>query len=355
MGPDLLLNRWGEAPVDPQGVAAQHGPEGVVVQVELGDGAGVGGDAGGAGPVAAEDASSGQAVEVEAGEVGGEEGGGEAGEVDPDVGANQGEDGGGVAEAVDGTGEGSGAGVEHHRHPQLGAALVDQVEDALGGCEAAVDRVQLDRGRAKGELAVQLVGDRVVQVGVEAGDGPEPARVVLDQGQEVLDGLDPGDPGAVLAHQQGDVDALGLQVGVEAVGTQRARLVVQVVEGDAPAELERPALPVDLEGGPPGRVQVDVDQRDAVDHPTVRAGGTAAAPESPAGVPRSLKRWILPVVVLGSSSVYSTMCGNSWRCSRSLHQAWSSGVSRPASASGATTTALILVSPSTRTWTTAHS
>src|SRR5215218_4612307 len=161
MGPDLLLNRWGEAPVDPQGVAAQHGPEGVVVQVELGDGAGVGGDAGGAGPVAAEDAFSGQAVEVEAGEVGGEAGGGEAGEVDPDVGANQGEegggvvppaaaavgqddgevgdvmdelvDGGGVAEAVDGPGEGAGAGVEHDRHAPLGAALVDQVQHAVGG------------------------------------------------------------------------------------------------------------------------------------------------------------------------------------------------------------------------------
>src|SRR5215211_1702369 len=96
MGPDLLLNRWGEAPVDPQGVAAQHGPEGVVVQVQLGDGPGVGGHAGGAGPVAAEDALAGQAAQVEAREVGGEAGGWEAGEVDPDVGAGQGEEGGGV-------------------------------------------------------------------------------------------------------------------------------------------------------------------------------------------------------------------------------------------------------------------
>src|SRR5512132_315718 len=293
---DRSVNRW-QAPVHAHCVAAQHRTQGVVVEVELGDGAGVGGDAWGAGPVAAKDALPGQAVEVEAGEVGGGAGGGEPGEVDPDVGAGQGQEGGGVvppaaaavgqdhgevgdvldelvdrgrvAEAVDGPREGAGAGVEHHRHPQLGAALVDQVEHALGGREAAVDRVQLDRGRAQGELAVQLLGDRVVQVRVEVGDRPEPARVALDHRQQVLDGLDPGDPGAVLAHQQGHVDALGLQVGVEAVGAQRSGRVVEVVEGDAAAELERPALPVDLEGGPPGRVQVDVDQGDAVDHPAV--------------------------------------------------------------------------------------
>src|SRR4029450_7651525 len=182
---DRSVNRR-QVPVDAEGVAAQDRTQGVVVEVELGDGAGVGGDAGGPGPVAAEDALPGQAVEVEAGEVGGGAGGGEAGEVDPDVGAGQGEeaggvvppaaaavgqddgevgdvldelvDGGRVAEAVDGAGEGARAGVEHDRHALLGAALVDQVEHALGGWEAAVDRVELDRGRAQGELAVALGG-----------------------------------------------------------------------------------------------------------------------------------------------------------------------------------------------------
>src|SRR5215217_5805720 len=148
------LHGHGEAPVHPQGVAAEDRAQHLVVEVELGDG-------GGAGPVAAEDAFAGQAAQVEAGEVGGEAGGGEAGEVDPDVGAGQGEEGGGVvppaaaavgqddgevgdvldelvdggrvAEAVDGAGEGAGAGVEHDRHALLGAALVDQVEDTLGG------------------------------------------------------------------------------------------------------------------------------------------------------------------------------------------------------------------------------
>src|SRR4029453_930639 len=166
------------------------------------------------------------------------------------------------------------------------------------------------------------------------------AGVLRQQGEEVLDRLDPRHPRAVLAHQQGDVDALGFQVGVEAVGADRAGVGVQLVEGDAAAEPERPASPVDLEGGAAGRVEMDVDQGDAVDHPAV---------------PRSLKRWILPVVVLGSSSVYSTMWGNSWRWRRCLHQAWSSAVSSPVSASRQTTTALIRVSPSTRTWTTAHS
>jgi hypothetical protein len=112
-----------------------------------------------------------------------------------------------VAVAVDRAGEGAGAGVEHHRDAQLGAALVDEVEHAFGGGEAAVDGVQLDRCRAERELALQLLGDGVVHVRVEVGDQPEAARVVLDQRQQVLDRLGAGHPWAVLAHQQRHVDA----------------------------------------------------------------------------------------------------------------------------------------------------
>src|SRR4029450_94558 len=90
---DRSVNRR-QVPVDAEGVAAQDRTPGGVVEGEPGDGAGVGGEAGGPGPVAAEDALPGQAVEVEAGEVGGEAGGGEAGEVDPDVGAGPGEEAG---------------------------------------------------------------------------------------------------------------------------------------------------------------------------------------------------------------------------------------------------------------------
>jgi hypothetical protein len=147
--------------VDSAGVLVEDLGQGVLFEAEVGDGLGVGFRAGDPGPVGAEDHLPSQALEVEVAEVVGELLGGKARDLDVDVGAHQGDegrrvvppaaaavgqdhgevgdvldelvDGGRVAEAVDGAGEGAGAGVEHHRHAQLGAALVDQVEDALGG------------------------------------------------------------------------------------------------------------------------------------------------------------------------------------------------------------------------------
>jgi hypothetical protein len=163
--------------------------------------------------------------------------------------------------------------VEDHGNAQLGTAPVNQVERALGGREAAVHRVQLDRHRAQGQLALQLLGDRVVEVGVEVGDQAEPPRVVLQQRQQVLDRLDAGHLRAVLAHQQGHVDALGLQEGVEAVGADRSLPVVQLAQRVGIGK-RRPCGPGQLQRRQPGHVQVHVDQGQAVDHRPVPAGAS---------------------------------------------------------------------------------
>ena len=101
---------------------------------------------------------------------------------------------------------------------------------------------------------------------VHVGHQAEPARVVLDQRQQVLDRLDPGRPRAVLGEQQRDVDALGLQHGVE---PGRDRVAVRAEHGlpaGVLAEVGRPLHPGRRHRAQPGHVHVGVGDRHAVDH-----------------------------------------------------------------------------------------
>ena len=69
------------------------------------------------------------------------------------------------------------------------AVRVDGVK--LGGIhrEARVHGMQFERDRAEVTLAAQFGEEGVVDVRVDVGDQPEPVRVVLGEGDGVLDGL----------------------------------------------------------------------------------------------------------------------------------------------------------------------
>ena len=175
--------------------------------------------------------------------------------------------------------------------------------DAVVGREAGVHRVDLAGDRAEVELAGQLLLDRVVQVRVDVRDQPDPVGV-RGQREQVLDRLDPGHLGAVLGEQQRDVHALAGQVRVEPGRVDGAVGVVDRVEQPAVAEVLGPGPPGRLERRQPGRVQVHVDQRAAVQHQVVVSAAAASAGGSGsistvAAIARSSTRRILPVAVVG--------------------------------------------------------
>src|ERR1700722_708380 len=89
-------SRWGLQVVDTDRVAGQHGRGGVLVGHELGDGAGVGGDARDAGPVGAEDHPLGEPVPVLPRVVVAQPGRRQAGQLDPRPVVAQGEERGRV-------------------------------------------------------------------------------------------------------------------------------------------------------------------------------------------------------------------------------------------------------------------
>ncbi len=77
--------------------------------------------------------------------------------------------------------------------------------------------MDLERDGAEVELALELVRRRMMQVRVEVRDQAHAAGVVLDERQDVLDRLDPRHLRAVLGEHERDVDALLLEVRVEAL------------------------------------------------------------------------------------------------------------------------------------------
>ena len=144
-------------------------------------------------------------------------------------------------------------------------------------------RVQLDRDGAQVELAGRFGGRLGVHGRVHVGHQAEPPGVVGDQRQQVLDRLDPGRLRAVLGEQQGDVDTLGLEQGVE---PGRDRITVgaeHVTPRGILTEIDRPLHPRQRHRTQPGHVHMGVHYHHAVDH----GGGYRSSRRSPA-------RWARP-------------------------------------------------------------
>ena len=89
-----------------------------------------------------------------------------------------------------------------------------------------------------------------------------------------------------------DVDALGREVGVERRRVEHAVDVHRLELGRV--EVLHPHLPRQLEPVEPGRVQMNVDQRAAVEHQ-----GASVSISTWADIARSSTRRTLPVAVVG--------------------------------------------------------
>src|SRR5262249_50098833 len=133
-----------------------------------------------------------------------------------------------VGELVGAAREHAGAAVHHEGDSRLLAGFVGRVQGRVVRGDAGVHRVDLQRDGAEVKLALELLVNRVVQVRVDVGDDLDALRVARRERQHVLYRLDAGRLGAVLGHQQGDVDALGGQVVIEAAGIGGACGVVDL-------------------------------------------------------------------------------------------------------------------------------
>ena len=171
-----------------------------------------------------------------------------------------------VGQLVHRAGEAARAAVHDQRHTALDEHLVGRVERGVVAAEAAVHRVQLECRGAVVELAADLVSDREVQVRVDVGDRTEPPRVVLDDGQQVVEGLVAGGLGAVLAEEQRGVDALLLEERVEGSRLRSTVRVPEVVEDAGRAEVPRPLDPRGPDRAQHRDVDVGVDEEVAVEH-----------------------------------------------------------------------------------------
>ena len=135
--------------------------------------------------------------------------------------------------------------VDDDRNAALLADRVRLVERPRIDRKAAVHGVDLESHCAEGQLALELVGHGMMQMWVEVGDQAHAAGVVLHERQDVLDGLDAGHLRAVLGEHEGDVDALLLEVSMEAIRHDQALLV------ERPRRLaRRKAAGPDLPTGP---------------------------------------------------------------------------------------------------------
>ena len=155
----------------------------------------------------------------------------------------------------------AGAAVEDHGDARLLAARVHRVQVVAGRVEPAVHRVQLQRHAAERQLAVQLAQHREVQVRVERRDHRDARGIGLDQREHVLDRLHAGDARAVLAHQQGDVDALLVEVREVGRGVGGAVGAVQRLHRRAADPRRGPRRDRQRQRAQPHDVLVDVDDR----------------------------------------------------------------------------------------------
>ena len=101
---------------------------------------------------------------------------------------------------------------------------------------------------------------------VHVGHQAEPPGIMRDQRQQVLDGLDPGRPRAVLGEQQRRVHAFGRQEGVEPGRDRIAVRAEHVAPRGVLTEIDRPLHPGGRHGVQPGHVHVGVGDCHAVDH-----------------------------------------------------------------------------------------
>jgi len=95
-----------------------------------------------------------------------------------------------VGVLVDRTGKGARAAVNHQWHLPILQDLICGVEGPFVAAEAAVHRVQLQRGGTEVKLTLQL-RDRLAQQRIEARYRPEPPRIVLDEGQQIVEACVP--------------------------------------------------------------------------------------------------------------------------------------------------------------------
>ncbi len=129
-----------------------------------------------------------------------------------------------VSVGVDRARESRSAAMHDHRQLVLLGPGIGGVQHPVAGLEAAVHRVDLEGDRAECRLPGELAGGRIVKVRVEVGDRVKPRRVLLDQGEHVLDRLDAGHLRAVLGKQQYVVDALASEMLVK-LGRQRRTII----------------------------------------------------------------------------------------------------------------------------------
>src|ERR671911_1854104 len=233
---------------------------GLRIQTELEEGEGVVLDPRDAGPVGAKDHLPGQPLEVVLFVVLGQLLWWKAGDLDPHVLSHGGHEGRGVVPpsappvsqnyrevgkvpdhvfeegrvrvTVGGTWERAGAAVDYHRQLTLLAEPVGWVKGRVVRHEASVYRVQLQGDRAHLHLALQLRRQGIMVVGVEVGHEFEAFGVVLGDGREVFDGLDPGRLWAVLAQEDSYVYPFPGHVLVEAGPATVGPVVAGVAEGE---------------------------------------------------------------------------------------------------------------------------
>jgi hypothetical protein len=148
----------------------------------------------------------------------------------------------------------------------LSQDLICGVKLAVVASKSSVDRMELECGRAVVELSGQLPGDREVQMGIDVRDRTEPPRVVLHEGEKIVETLHPCGARAVLAKQQGGVHALGLEQVVQARRDPRAARVPESVENTGRAELPGPFDPGGPESVQAGDVDVRIDEYPCIQH-----------------------------------------------------------------------------------------
>ncbi len=108
--------------------------------------------------------------------------------------------------------------------------------------------MELQPDGPKRDLAPQLVDERVVQVRVQVRHQAEAVGVVLEDRDQVLDGLYAGRLRTVLAEQDGHVHTLAAHIFVEALGDDRPILIVELEQGGRPVA-GRPIPPRVLQSG----------------------------------------------------------------------------------------------------------
>jgi len=156
--------------------------------------------------------------------------------------------------------------VHDQRHAPLHQHGVRRVERGVVAAETAVHRVQLQRCCTEVELALQLAGDREVQMGVDVGDRPEAPGVVLDERQQIVELLIAGRLGAVFAEQQGDIHALLGEQRVKRLRARRALGRPDLLQHTGRAELARPGDPGGGQRRQDGDMDVRVDEQVAIEH-----------------------------------------------------------------------------------------